>query len=29
VVHEKLGEQTITVTVNPKGTANGDFTFGK
>jgi plastocyanin len=26
-VHEKLGEQTITVTVAPKGTANANFSF--
>ena len=27
-VHEKLGEQDITVTVPPSGTAKADFTFG-
>jgi plastocyanin len=26
-VHEKMGEQTMTVTVEPKGTANADFSF--
>jgi hypothetical protein len=26
-VHEKLGEQTMTVTVEPKGTAKADFTY--
>ena len=26
-VHEKMGEQTITVTVEPKGTAKADFSF--
>jgi len=26
-VHEKMGEQTITVAVEPKGTAKGDFSF--
>jgi len=26
-VHEKLGEQTMTVTVEPKGTARADFSF--
>jgi uncharacterized protein (DUF2141 family) len=26
-VHEKMGEQTMTVTVQPKGTAKADFTF--
>jgi plastocyanin len=26
-VHEKMGEQTITVTVEPKGTATADFSF--
>ena len=26
-VHEKLGEQTMTVTVEPKGTAKADFNF--
>jgi plastocyanin len=26
-VHEKMGEQTITVTVEPKGTAKADFNF--
>jgi len=27
VVHEKMGEQTITVTIEPKGTATADFSF--
>jgi hypothetical protein len=27
-VHEKMGEQTMTVTVEPKGTAKADFSFG-
>jgi plastocyanin len=27
-VHEKLGEQTMTVTVEPKATAKADFSFG-
>jgi plastocyanin len=27
-VHEKLGEKTMTVTVEPKGTAKADFDFG-
>jgi plastocyanin len=26
-VHEKMGEQTLTVTVEPKGTAHADFSF--
>jgi uncharacterized protein (DUF2141 family) len=26
-VHEKMGEQTMTVTVEPKGTAKADFSF--
>jgi uncharacterized protein (DUF2141 family) len=26
-MHEKMGEQTITVTVEPKGTAKADFSF--
>jgi plastocyanin len=26
-VHEKMGEQTITVTIEPKGTAKADFNF--
>jgi plastocyanin len=26
-VHEKLGEQTMTVTVEPRGTAKADFTY--
>jgi plastocyanin len=26
-VHEKMGEQTVTVTVEPKGTAKADFSF--
>jgi plastocyanin len=26
-VHEKMGEQTLTVTVTPKGTAKADFSF--
>jgi hypothetical protein len=26
-VHEKLGEQTMTVTVEPKETAKADFSF--
>src|SRR5271154_5007434 len=27
VVHEKMGEQTMTVTIEPKGTAKADFSF--
>jgi plastocyanin len=27
-VHEKMGEQTLTVTVEPKGTAQANFSFG-
>jgi plastocyanin len=27
-VHEKMGEQTLTVTVEPQGTAKADFNFG-
>jgi hypothetical protein len=27
-VHEKMGEQTLTVTVEPKETAKADFNFG-
>jgi hypothetical protein len=26
-VHEKMGEQTMTVTVEPKGKAEADFSF--
>ena len=26
-VHEKMGEQTMTVTVKPQGTAKADFSF--
>jgi hypothetical protein len=26
-VHEKMGEQTATVTVEPKATAKADFSF--
>jgi plastocyanin len=28
-VHEKLGEQTITITVEPKGTAKADFSYSE
>jgi plastocyanin len=28
-VHEKMGEQTVTVTVEPKGTAKADFSFSE
>jgi uncharacterized protein (DUF2141 family) len=26
-VHEKMGEQTMTVTIEPKGTAKADFSL--
>jgi hypothetical protein len=26
-VHEKMGEQTMTVTIEPKATARADFSF--
>jgi uncharacterized protein (DUF2141 family) len=26
-VHEKMGEQTITIAVEPQGTAKADFSF--